>query len=297
MYIKKLELLNFQVIKEFNADFEGNVYFITGDNELGKSTLLKAIGAMLTGNRDAVLKNGEDKGFAKMVVGNDGENYEVELKFTKANPRGTLSIKSQTTGMRSDNVSMLQKIFGYQDFDAVEFSRWSETAEGRRKQVQYVRALLPENVQKRIAEIDAEVMTVKEKRKDANAEVKTYTTICSAAEKQLKPGDVKTYAEKIDIADLMGEQNENARLIEKAKTVRTALQTRTERSAKRSSTSRRGPSRLRRQSRSARRLRRGRSLPARRRGRGRRSRAVRQSRFRCAGCCRRRWTSAICCSR
>ena len=31
MIIKKLELLNFQVIKEFNADFEGNVYFITGD--------------------------------------------------------------------------------------------------------------------------------------------------------------------------------------------------------------------------------------------------------------------------
>ena len=79
-----------------------------------------------------------------------------------------------------------------------------------------------------VAEIDAEVMTVKEKRKDANAEVKTYTTICAAAEKQLKPGDVKTYAEKIDIADLMEEQNENARLIEKAKTVRTALQTRTE---------------------------------------------------------------------
>ena len=228
MYIKKLELLNFQVIKEFNADFEGNVYFITGDNELGKSTLLKAIGAMLTGNRDAVLKNGEDKGFAKMVVGNDGENYEVELKFTKANPRGTLSIKSQTTGMRSDNVSMLQKIFGYQDFDAVEFSRWSETAEGRRKQIEVVKALLPEKVRTRIAEIDAEVMTVKEKRKDANAEVKTYTTICANAERQLKPGDVKTYAEKIDIADLMEEQNENARLIEKAKTVRTALQTRTE---------------------------------------------------------------------
>lgn len=228
MIIKKLELSNFQVIKEFNADFEGNVYFITGDNELGKSTLLKAIGALLTGNRDAVLRNGEDKGFAKMVVGDDGEEYDVELRFTKANPRGTLSIKQKTTGMRSDNVSMLQKVFGYTDFDAVEFSRWSETAEGRRKQVQYVRALLPENVQKRIAEIDAEVMTVKEKRKDANAEVKTYTTICAAAEKKLKPGDVKTYAEKIDIADLMEEQNENARLIEKAKTVRTALQTRTE---------------------------------------------------------------------
>lgn len=171
MIIKKLELSNFQVIKEFNADFEGNVYFITGDNELGKSTLLKAIGALLTGNRDAVLRNGEDKGFAKMVVGDDGEEYDVELRFTKANPRGTLSIKQKTTGMRSDNVSMFQKVFGYTDFDAVEFSRWSETAEGRRKQVQYVRALLPENVQKRISEIDAEVMTVKEKRKDAAEKV------------------------------------------------------------------------------------------------------------------------------
>lgn len=228
MIIKKLELSNFQVIKEFNADFEGNVYFITGDNELGKSTLLKAIGAMLTGNRDGVLRNGEEKGFAKMVVGDDGEEYEVELRFTKANPRGTLSIKQKTTGMRSDNVSMLQKIFGYQDFDAVEFSRWSETAEGRRKQIEVVKSLLPEKVRNRIAEIDKEVITVKDKRKDANAEVKTYTTICANAEKQLKPGDVKTYAEKKDITALMEEQNENARLIEKAKTVRQTRQQRIE---------------------------------------------------------------------
>lgn len=228
MIIKRLELSNFQVIKEFDADFEGNVYFITGDNELGKSTLLKAIGIMLTGNRDAVLRNGEEKGFAKMVVGDDGENYDVELRFTKANPRGTLSIKSQKTGMKSDNVSMLQKIFGYTDFDAVEFSRWSETAEGRRKQVEYVKALLPADVQKRIAEIDADIAKTKDERKEDNAELKTFTTICANAEKELQPGDVKTYATPLDISDLMEEQNENARLIEKAKTVRSALQTRTE---------------------------------------------------------------------
>lgn len=228
MIIKNLQLVNFQVIKEFNANFDGNVYFITGDNELGKSTLLKAIGALLTGNRDAVLRNGEDKGFAKMVVGDDGEEYEVELRFTKANPRGTLSIKQKTTGMRSDNVSMLQRIFGYTDFDAVEFSRWSETAEGRRKQIEVVKALLPEKVRERIAAIDSEVVKVKETRKDANAEVRTYSTICANAEKQLKPGDVKTYAEKKDITALMNEQNQNAQLIEKAKTVRAALKQRTE---------------------------------------------------------------------
>lgn len=226
MFIKKLELQNFQVIKDFNADFEGNVYFITGDNEKGKSTILKSIGILLTGNRDEVLKNGEEKGFAKMIVGNDGENYEVELKFTKANPRGTLTIKSQSTGMKSDNVSMIQKIFGYKDFDAVEFSRWSETAEGRRKQIEAVKALLPQEVQDRINKIDEDIKSKKELRKDVNSEVKTLSSICSAAEKEIKPGDVKTYEKPVEISELMEKQNENAQLIAKATGVRQKLEER-----------------------------------------------------------------------
>lgn len=226
MIVKKLELVNFQVIKEFNADFDGNVYFITGDNELGKSTVLKAIGALLTGNRDAVLRNGEDKGFAKMVVGDDGEEYEVELKFTKANPRGTLSIKSKTTGMKSDNVSMLQKVFGYTDFDAVEFSRWSETAEGRRKQIEVVKSLLPEEVRTRIAEIDTTVAGLKTERTGVNRDLKTYKSISDAAGQGLTTQDLKTYAKPKDITELMKEQAENAQLIEKAKTVRSALEQR-----------------------------------------------------------------------
>lgn len=226
MIVKKLELVNFQVIKEFNADLDGNVYFITGDNELGKSTVLKAIGALLTGNRDAVLKNGESKGFAKMIVGDDGEEYEVELKFTKANPRGTLSIKSKTTGMKSDNVSMLQKIFGYTDFDAVEFSRWSETAEGRRKQIEVVKSLLPEEVRTRIAEIDTTVAGLKTERTGVNRDLKTYKSISDAAGQGLTTQDLKTYAKPKDITELMKEQAENAQLIEKAKTVRSALEQR-----------------------------------------------------------------------
>ena len=226
MIVKKLELVNFQVIKEFNADFDGNVYFITGDNELGKSTVLKAIGALLTGNRDAVLKNGESKGFAKMIVGDDGEEYEVELKFTKANPRGTLSIRSKTTGMKSDNVSMLQKIFGYTDFDAVEFSRWSETAEGRRKQIEVVKSLLPEKVRTRIAEIDTTVAGLKTERTGVNRDLKTYKSISDAAGQGLTTQDLKTYAKPKDITELMKEQQENAKLVEKAKGVRLRMEER-----------------------------------------------------------------------
>ena len=227
MYIKRLELLNFQVIKEFSADFDGTVYFVTGDNELGKSTLLKAIGALLTGQRDDVLRNGASKGFAKMIVGDDGEEYDVQLSFTEANPRGTLTIKQKTTGMSTNNVSMLQRIFGYQDFDAVEFSRWSETAEGRRKQIAVVKSLLPENVRARIEEIDKTVAELKAERTGVNRDAKTFAGFVETLAKQL-PTDVAKYASPIDVTALMEKQQTNAQLIEKAKTVRAALAQRTE---------------------------------------------------------------------
>ena len=226
MYIKKLQLLNFQVIESFDADFVGSVYFVTGDNELGKSTLLKAIGALLTGNRDDVLRNGASKGFAKMIVGDDGEEFNVQLSFTEANPRGTLTIKQKSTGMQTNNVSMLQRIFGYQDFDAVEFSRWSETAEGRRKQIAVVKSLLPEPVRNRIDAIDAEVATLKSERTGVNRDVKTFAALCEAAAKNLEPGDMER--KPIDVSELVAKQQANAALIEKAKTVRSMLAQRNE---------------------------------------------------------------------
>lgn len=228
MYIKKLELSNFQVIEKFDAEFDGTVYFVTGDNELGKSTLLKAIGALLTGNRDDVLRTGAQKGFAKMVVGDDGEEFNVQLSFTEANPRGTLTIRQKSTGMQTNNVSMLQRIFGYQDFDAVEFSRWSETAEGRRKQIAVVKALLPDAVRKRIEEIDASVKALKEERTGINRDIKTFAGFVETIAKGLDPDDVTEYADPVDVSELMERQQNNIKLAEKAKTVRAAIETRTQ---------------------------------------------------------------------
>ena len=228
MYIKKLELLNFQVIEKFEAEFNGNVYFVTGDNELGKSTLLKAIGALLTGERDDVLRNGASKGFAKMVVGDDGEEFDVSLSFTENNPRGTLTIKQKSTGMATNNVSMLQRIFGYQDFDAVEFSRWSETADGRRKQIAVVKSLLAPAVRERIEAIDVEVSGLKTERTGVNRDVKTFDTLIAQITGRMEPGDIEKYATPIDVTGLMEQQSTNAQLIEKAKTVRAMLAQRTE---------------------------------------------------------------------
>lgn len=228
MYIKKLELVNFQVIKNFDAEFDGNVYLVTGENELGKSTLLKAIGVLLTGQRDDVLRNGSSKGWAKMIVGDDGEEYEVRLSFTEANPRGTLKITQKSTGMQTDNVSMLQKIFGYKDFDAVEFSRWSETAEGRRKQIKVVKSLLPAEVLDRIEKIDEAVSTLKEKRADVSREIKTTNGFVEKIAAQLEAGDEQRFSAPVDLSGLMDQQRKAGLLIEKARQVRAALAQRIE---------------------------------------------------------------------
>nr|DAW08594.1 MAG TPA: AAA domain protein [Caudoviricetes sp.] len=224
MRVKQLELRNFQVIKDFDADFEGNIYFITGDNELGKSTVLKAIGALLTGERDAVLRAGEEKGFARMVVGDDNKEYEVKLTFTKANPRGTLSIKGE--GVQSGNVSFLQQLFGYQNFDAVEFCNWSETAEGRRKQIDVVKSLLPKEAQERLFEIEEAVKAKKAERTDLNRDIKTFTTQVKTAKEALQVGDEKKYTERIDVTEMLQKQQERAELDAQAKVVREKLEER-----------------------------------------------------------------------
>ena len=108
----------------------------------------------------------------------------------------------------------------------MEFSRWSETAEGRRKQIEVVKSLLPEEVRTRIAEIDTTVAGLKTERTGVNRDLKTYKSISDAAGQGLTTQDLKTYAKQKDITELMKEQAENAQLIEKAKTVRSALEQR-----------------------------------------------------------------------
>lgn len=227
MFIKKIKLTNFQVLKEFEADFSGGVYFIKGDNELGKSTLLKAILALLTGQRDNVLTKGEKKGSATMVVGDDGKEYEVSLSMTENNPRGTLTIKAD--GMSSSNISMLQQIFGYRDFDAVEFLRWSETAEGRRKQVAVVKGLLPSELVSELEATEAGISSAKAERTDVSRELKRMKAVVKDKTSKL-PDDWQDgkYSKPIELTDLLEKQQKALALQERARTAEAALKQRTE---------------------------------------------------------------------
>ena len=67
MFIKRLELKNFQVIEDFNADFEGNVYSVLCFLSLAIGWSDPLGGYLLSGfNTDPILKGGYDVGFLEV---------------------------------------------------------------------------------------------------------------------------------------------------------------------------------------------------------------------------------------
>lgn len=204
MYVKRIKLVNYKVLEDIEFDFVNAVYLIKGKNEIGKTTLINAIVSHLTGERsDNLLKKGTEKGYSFIIVGDDKVEYKSELKFTKANPRGTLSIQRVGEDMKSNKISALQSIFNYHDFDANEFVILSKTAEGRRKQVEIVRSLLSKEINEKIDALDKQYKETYDKRTQDNSELKMYDNIIKkdpldvpTPEKYKKKKDVNLLNEK-----------------------------------------------------------------------------------------------------
>lgn len=226
MHIKKLVLKNYKKFEDFNAEFARAVYFFSGKNEEGKSSLLGAIGHLLSGDPRDVLRKGAEKGMAKIVVGDDNKNFDVELKFSKANPNGKITITTEN-GMKSDRKSMLQEIFGYSDFDAVEFSRWSETAEGRRKQVEAVKALLPVEVREKIDHIDTKIAEYVDLKKESLRDLKNATSLFDASKAELSGIKINEFENPVDVKKLLSDQEELLKVQAIAKSAEEGLAIRT----------------------------------------------------------------------
>lgn len=207
MIVKQISLENFKNITDFSMEFSGGVYLVTGRNEIGKTTLINAVVSLLTGERSSViLQNGKENGFAKMVIGDDEKEYTIEYRMTESNPKGYLTITDKD-GLSSNTISALQKMFGYVNFDAYDFVNMSNSAEGRRKQVEFVRQLLPVDARKKLLEIDEKLIEKDEERKGHNLIIRNLTEKLKGV-----PEDLKDYGKPIDVKDLYEEKSEAEKL-------------------------------------------------------------------------------------
>ena len=101
----------------------------------------------------------------------------------------------------------MQDIFGYQDFDADEFARLSDSAEGRRKQIEIVKSLFPKEVLNELAELDKRIERAKSERKNFNDRIKVLEPLKNKAEKDIIGLKIEDYKEEKDINELAERQN------------------------------------------------------------------------------------------
>lgn len=219
MKIKKFKIKNFRNIAELEAEPNGCHVLLLGDNSVGKSSTIEAILSCL-GKKDNPLN--------PVQFGKD--NAEIEVESTdgtvfkvKYNKRGDPSFEViAPNGLKDSRKSAIQQVVGKDiDFDVYEFVRWSKSAEGRRKQIELVKSLLPNGIIEQFNDIERQIATAEKLRTEIGRNRDMFEAMMKGA--KIEQYDIENYTEKIDSASLVKKINEANEINDKRKRAIDAL--------------------------------------------------------------------------
>ncbi len=198
--ILNVKIENFKKIENLEVELNGSSAFLMGDNEVGKSSFLQAVFSLLSNGElpEKTITTGKEKGSIITTIQVDGKKYKVTRTFTQANQKGYFQIESED-GMKSKELSFLEKLVGNIAFNPFEFADLAKTAEGRRKQVKLIRQLLPKEANEKIDKIDSWYKQKFEERAELNREIKLLNT--QLEQIQVTPADLSTYSKEVSIEE------------------------------------------------------------------------------------------------
>lgn len=195
--ITNIKIKNFKSISDLNADINGSVIILKGENGVGKSSFLQAVAMLLTGSKDkSVLTKGEKNGSISCKV----DNYTIEYSFTEKSDR--LKITDEK-GMSQTTQSAIQSILKYKTFDISEFIGWSESAEGRRKQIAFIESVMSADTVEKIHNIKADIATKKDERKALNDRISNGDKIVNNDIQKLPNWEEYFVAKPKDVTELL----------------------------------------------------------------------------------------------
>ena len=119
--IVKLEAQNFMRLRAIRIEPDGSLFVVSGQNEQGKTSVLKAIEALL-GGKGRVPRKPVREGAKKSVIVGDLGDMVVKRTFTKDGGT-TLTVTDKVRGKQSSPQKILDKLVGELSFDPLEFSR------------------------------------------------------------------------------------------------------------------------------------------------------------------------------
>lgn len=200
--IIKVHIHNFKSINDLEAQLDGNSVFLIGDNEVGKSSFMQAIFSLLS-NEDIPAKavtQGQTEGVVSVDFQVEGKKYTATRKFTEANPKGYFEIETED-GMKTNKVTYLEHLIGEISFNPFEFVQWGQTAEGRKKQAQFIRKLIPEAIRNEMAKTDADFKQKFESRTFVNRDLGALRGQVQGIEIP----DPETYGNRVEVTKLVNE--------------------------------------------------------------------------------------------
>jgi hypothetical protein len=173
MRITGLVAENFKRLRVVEIHPRGRVINITGKNDQGKTSLIDSIWATLGGGKavpERPVRKGEQTARTQVEM-IDEETGEVEIKLIATryyNAEGTtrLTLEAANGARLPRPQEALDRLIGAIAFDPAQFWRLSETADGRRRQLETLRSLVKIDVD--IDALDGLNARDYEKRTDLN---------------------------------------------------------------------------------------------------------------------------------
>jgi DNA repair exonuclease SbcCD ATPase subunit len=167
MKIIKLSIDNFKRLVAVEIEPDGSTIMLTGKNGAGKSSVLDAITSALCGKNyqpEKPIRDGQDH--AEVVI--ETENYIIKRTFTESGG-GSLTVTNAEGFKAASPQALLDKIVGEIAFDPMMFTQGTD-ARSAREQKETLMKLC--NLD--FADIDAEIVCVKEARSIVKAKKESY---------------------------------------------------------------------------------------------------------------------------
>jgi hypothetical protein len=206
------EISNFKNIDYKQVDINGRSFFITGSNQMGKSSFLQGLLSPLDAKWMPIepIKQGEEKGYIKLKIGGDVEGeyveYKVECYFSPGTKRGRVVLFDKEGNQIKDGVrNILDGIIGNIGFNIMSFIQMGLTDSGKvsvagvREQIKILEDLMPQEDVKKIYELKHEHTDKYDKRKSINVEVKRLKGLIDNS--PFKQADIEFFAEKKEMSD------------------------------------------------------------------------------------------------
>jgi predicted ATP-dependent endonuclease of OLD family len=180
MKIQKVHINKFKVIENLEAELAGKNVLLMGENGVGKSSFLQFIEIAL-GKTTNIPKEAEGKGY--IVADKDGKEYTFKVQFKDGKP----VVEVICDGMKDSRKSAIAAITGAIDFDIDEFVSWSETKPGQKKQVEFFKTLLPEDIIDDLNRHEYNLKRIEEDRTETGRLVKNYKGFIAEHPMHMKP--------------------------------------------------------------------------------------------------------------